>query len=64
MHFEKVLCTGGSGRLGSYVTGDLRERCDLTVLDLKPPQAPGVRHVGASITDFAALKQALTAGRS
>jgi len=58
MRFEKVLCTGGSGRLGSYVTEDLRSRCALTVLDVKPPPAPGVPYVNASITDFAALKKA------
>jgi len=58
MGFEKVLCTGGSGRLGSYVTEDLRSRCALTVLDVKPPPAPGVQYVNASITDFAALKKA------
>lgn len=58
MRFEKVLCTGGSGRLGSYVTEDLRGRCALTVLDVKAPQGSGVRYVNASITDFAALKNA------
>ncbi|HEX9278132.1 MAG TPA: NAD(P)-dependent oxidoreductase [Casimicrobiaceae bacterium] len=58
MRFEKVLCTGSSGRLGRYVTEDLRGRCALTVLDVKPSQAPGVQYVNASITDFAALKNA------
>jgi nucleoside-diphosphate-sugar epimerase len=58
MRFEKVVCTGGSGRLGRYVTDDLRGRCALTVLDVKPPHAVGVRHVAASILDYAALKQA------
>lgn len=58
MRFEKVLCTGGSGRLGSYVTEDLRGRCALTVLDVKPSPAPGVQYVKASIMDFAALKKA------
>jgi UDP-glucose 4-epimerase len=58
MRFDKVLCTGGSGRLGRYVTDDLRTRCDLTVLDVKPPHAAGVRHVDASVLDYAALKRA------
>lgn len=58
MRFEKVVCTGGSGRLGSYVTDELRGHCALTVLDLKPTPAPGVKFVQASITDFAALQQA------
>lgn len=58
MRFEKIVCTGGSGRLGRYVSKDLSERCALTVLDLKAPQNPAVKHVNASITDFAALKRA------
>lgn len=58
MRFEKVVCTGGSGRLGRYVTDDLRGRCALTVLDVKPPQAADVAHVEASILDYAALKRA------
>jgi len=58
MRFEKVACTGGSGRLGRYVTDDLRERCALTVLDVRPPPSAGVRHVDASILDNAALKRA------
>ncbi len=58
MGFEKVACTGGSGRLGRYVTDDLRERCALTVLDVKPPPSPGIRYVDASILDYAALKRA------
>jgi UDP-glucose 4-epimerase len=58
MRFGKVVCTGGSGRLGSYVTEDLRQHCALTVLDVKPSPAPGVQYVNANITDFAALKKA------
>jgi nucleoside-diphosphate-sugar epimerase len=58
MRFDRVLCTGGSGRLGRYVTDELRGRCDLTVLDVRPPHAPGVRHVDASILDRAALARA------
>ena len=58
MRFEKIVCTGGSGRLGAAVTEDLRTRCALTVVDLKPTSAPGVRYANASITDFAELKEA------
>lgn len=58
MRYEHVVCTGGSGRLGKYVTDDLRRRCALTVLDVKPPDAAGVGYVEASVTDFAALKRA------
>ncbi|MFO1281798.1 MAG: NAD(P)-dependent oxidoreductase [Burkholderiales bacterium] len=58
MRFEKVVCTGGSGRLGTYVTDDLRGRCDLTVLDVKPTTAPGVKYVNVNIFDHAALTRA------
>lgn len=58
MNFEKVVCTGGSGRLGGYVTEELRARCALTVLDVKSPAASGVAYVAASILDIAALRRA------
>lgn len=58
MRFDKVVCTGGSGRLGRYVTDDLRTRCALTVLDVKPPAVAGVEYVEASVTDFAELRRA------
>lgn len=58
MRFDKVVCTGGSGRLGTYVTDDLRGRCDLTVLDVKPTTAPGVKYVNVNIFDHAALTRA------
>lgn len=58
MQFQKVVCTGGSGRLGKYVTNELRTRCDLTVVDVKPPEAADLRYVESSVTDFAALKRA------
>jgi nucleoside-diphosphate-sugar epimerase len=58
MQFDKVLCTGGSGRLGSYVTEDLCGRCTLTVLDVRAPKKMGVQYTNASIMDFAALKKA------
>ena len=58
MRFENVLCTGGSGRLGNYVTDALRRHCALTVLDVKPAPAVGVRQLKASVTDFADLRKA------
>jgi nucleoside-diphosphate-sugar epimerase len=58
MRFERVVCTGGSGRLGRYVAEDLAPRCRLTILDVKPPATPGVRHVDASILDRDALARA------
>ena len=59
--FEKLVCTGGSGRLGRYVVRLLRGSCEVTVLDAVPPTGaePFVR---ADITDIGALRQAF-AGR-
>lgn len=56
MRFEKIVCTGGGGRLGAYVTNVLRSRCALTVVDLKPGSMPDVKYVDANILDLAALK--------
>ena len=37
MRFEKVLVTGGSGRLGRFVVDALLPRCSVSVLDIAPP---------------------------
>jgi UDP-glucose 4-epimerase len=55
--FEKVVCTGGSGRLGRHVTGLLRGDCAVTVLDARPPE-PDLAFVPADITDLGALQRA------
>ena len=38
MRFERVLVTGGSGRLGRFVVDALLPRCRVSVLDIRPPQ--------------------------
>ncbi len=38
MKFEKIAVTGGSGRLGRYVVEELRGHCDVTIVDLVPPE--------------------------
>ncbi len=58
VRFDKVLCTGGGGRLGRYVVEELRGRCVLSVLDREAVNVAGVTSVKSSITDFAALKEA------
>jgi len=55
--FEKLVCTGGSGRLGRYVVAALRDSCALTVLDAAPPDGPDA-FVQADVTDSAALRRA------
>ena len=61
MTFQRVVVTGGAGRLGRAVVQRLKGRCDVTVLDLKAPDDPntrGSRFVEASITDFDMMKSA------
>jgi len=54
--FEKVVCTGGNGRLGRYVVDRLRGACDLTVLDAAPAESGAF--VQADVTDVDALRRA------
>lgn len=61
MPFEKVVCTGGSGRLGRHVVDRLAKNACVTVLDLAPPRDAGNANVGyvrGDITDYEALKAA------
>ena len=57
MRYQKIVVTGGAGRLGRYVTENLRQRCDLTVLDRVPVNVPGIRSIEAEITDYEGLKR-------
>jgi nucleoside-diphosphate-sugar epimerase len=57
--FDKLVCTGGSGRLGRYVVSVLRDVCRLTVLDAEPPSESDP-FVKADVTDVAALRRAFT----
>lgn len=45
------------GRLGRHVTQNLRQHCDLTVLDRVPVDIAGVRSIEGDITDYEALKR-------
>jgi UDP-glucose 4-epimerase len=55
--FEKLVCTGGSGRLGRQVVSLLRDSCRVTVLDTVPSEFDAC--VQADVTDIAALRRAL-----
>ena len=57
MKFDKVICTGGSGRLGRYVVDLLKGYCDLTVVDVKEPEA-SVAFRKVDVVDYEGLKQA------
>jgi len=58
MRFEEVLITGGSGLLGRFVVDEMIGRCDVTVLDIKPP-ARDVACVQADILDSEAVAAAV-----
>ena len=60
MAFDKIVCTGGSGRLGRFVVDRLAGKCEVTILDLEPPRTSVVnlRYVHADIVDYKALKVA------
>lgn len=60
MRYQKIVVTGGAGRLGRYVAETLRGRCDLTVLDRIPVPGPDIHSVEADVTDYNALKNAFT----
>jgi UDP-glucose 4-epimerase len=55
--FEKVVCTGGSGRLGRHVVSLLSESCRVTVLDAAPPVATDA-FIQADVTEIGALRRA------
>jgi len=55
--FEKLVCTGGSGRLGRHVVSLLRDSCSVTVLDAVPPSGPEA-FVQADVTDIGTLRRA------
>src|SRR5919108_4732263 len=54
--FEKLVCTGGSGRLGRHVVALLRDSCKVTVLDTEPGGSDAF--VQADVTDIGALRLA------
>jgi nucleoside-diphosphate-sugar epimerase len=59
VRYQKIVVTGGMGRLGRYVTENLRQRCDLTVLDRVPVDVAAVRAIEGDVTDYEALKRNL-----
>ncbi len=59
MSLEKVIVTGGSGRLGAHVTQALQANHDVTVLDIKPP-SQAVPFIATDILDLAGLTRAFT----
>ena len=58
MRFDKVLVTGGSGRLGRFVVDALLPRCEVSVLDIAPPRQD-VRFHEVDILDSRAVAAAV-----
>ena len=58
MDFERVVVTGGSGRLGRFVVDELREICAVCVLDIARPRQD-VPYFEADILDPEAVRAAL-----
>jgi nucleoside-diphosphate-sugar epimerase len=54
--FEKLVCTGGNGRLGRHVVRLLRDDCRVTVLDTAPAESDQ-GFVQADVTDVGALRR-------
>ncbi len=62
--FDKIACTGGSGRLGRFVVNRLAGKCEVTIVDLLPPGIsadPNVRYIRSDVIDYEALKAAFKA---
>ncbi len=55
----KVLLTGGSGLVGTFVTPYLQQHHSLRVLDPEPPKHASVEYIQGSITNPADLRRAL-----
>jgi nucleoside-diphosphate-sugar epimerase len=58
MRFERVIVTGGSGRLGRFVVDELVGACAPTVLDIAPPLQE-VPYIEADILDSGAVRAAV-----
>jgi UDP-glucose 4-epimerase len=55
---QKVLVSGGSGRLELYVVERLKLKHDVTVLDRLPPVTDGVTYANVDVTDLPGLTKA------
>ena len=65
MDLGKVAITGGSGgklqspcSLGRHVVDYLKDKAEVTVVDIRPPEQSDVRFVEADILEFGALEAA------
>jgi nucleoside-diphosphate-sugar epimerase len=55
---RKVLITGASGRIGSFITAQWRDRYDLVLTDVRPvKESHGFPFHAIDLSDFAAVRQ-------
>lgn len=59
MQFDKVIVTGGSGRLGRFIADALKGRAQVTTLDIAGPKS-NLPHITLNITDLEGLFKAFT----
>jgi nucleoside-diphosphate-sugar epimerase len=55
--YDKVLVTGGSGRVGRRLVESLKSRCQVTVFDSRPPAA-NVGYIEGDLLDLDAVRRA------
>ena len=58
MSFDRVLITGGSGKLGGYTIDAAPDGQSITVVDIAPSASRDVHFIQASVTDLEALSTA------
>lgn len=58
MAYNKIVVTGGAGRLGRFVVERLKQRYDVSVIDIHPSDVPGVQSADVDVTDLEALTAA------
>lgn len=56
----KVLVTGSSGQLGSYVCERMSADCEVVGMDLRPARVDGTTHLTGDIRDRADVRRALS----
>lgn len=54
--FERIVVTGASGEIAPYVIDDLKDRCELTLIDNLPSQSSSTV-IGADVCDIDALRK-------
>ncbi len=54
---RNIICTGGSGRLGQFVSRRLAPKCNLTILDLNPPVDDDLQDIPFVKADICDLEQ-------